>query len=171
LVFTTNNISEKQVESIEERLLGIENSLRILVVESKQRAPQADGTEISTVTPKSTQKLALQPLPEDSPRPNTEDNFEGDTSLLAHSLHAKGIFEKLSSRFLSSQSPRLNNALTSLQKTLRSENEPGTFYDMRFMSKRETTETGSSELELPPMQAVLDLLRLCNGKLSKLAPR
>lgn len=108
--------------------------------------------------------MTSQPLSEDSPRSDTEENFEGDTSLLAHSLHAKGIFEKLSSRFLATPSPRLNAALISLQKTLKSENEPGTFYDMRFSSYGQTADS-TSELGLPPMQAVLDLLRTAKGEI------
>lgn len=146
--------------------MGIENSLRTLVVESKKGASPATGTKISSFTPKHTQKLVLEPLSDHSPRPDTEDSFEGDTSLLAHSLHAKGIFEKLSSGLLSSQNPCLKNALTELQKTLRSENEPIALYDMRFTS--ESTEVSSSELELPPMKSVIDLLRLCNGMLLNL---
>lgn len=158
-----NNASEKQVGSIEERLVGIENSLRTLVLETQNRAQNPDSAYAPTAVSKIPQNIASQPQPlrEDSPRSNTEENFEGDTSLLAHSLHAKGVFEKLSLRSLAAPSLRLNAALTSLQKTLKSENEPGEFYDMRFASYGQTAD----DSEMPPMQAVLDLLRTAKGEI------
>lgn len=151
------------MESIEERLLGIEDSLRTLVVETKKRAPQTTGIESPAAASSIAQKMTVQPLPQDSPRPDIGENFDGDTSLLAHSLHAKEIFEKLSSAISSKQSPKLKTALLSLQKTLKSENEPGTFHDLRFATNQERAKSGSSELEMPPMQTVLELLRYSNG--------
>jgi hypothetical protein len=147
--------------------VGIENTLRTLVLETQKRTPHTDRTYAPTAVSKTTQNMTSLPLPEDSPMPedspisHTKENFEGDTSLLAHSLHAKGIFEKLSSRFAATPSPRLNAALISLQKTLKSENEPGTFYDMRFSSYGQTADNS----EMPPMQAVLDLLRTAKGEI------
>ncbi|KFZ19761.1 hypothetical protein V502_03482 [Pseudogymnoascus sp. VKM F-4520 (FW-2644)] len=149
--------------SIEERLVGIENSLRTLVLETQHRA-QNDSAYAPTAVSKSPKNMASQPLREDSPRSDTEENFEGDTSLLAHSLHAKGIFDKLSLRSLAAPSPRLNAALVSLQKTLKSENEPGAFYDMRFASYGQTPD----DSEMPPTQAVLDLLRTAKEKISRM---
>lgn len=140
--------------------MGIENSLRTLVLETQHRA-QNDSAYAPTVVSKIPQNMVSQPLREDSPRSDTEENFEGDTSLLAHSLHAKGIFEKLSLRSLAAPSPRLNAALVSLQKTLKSENEPGAFYDMRFASYGQTPD----DSEMPPMQAVLGLLRTAKGEI------
>ncbi|KAH8651600.1 hypothetical protein BGZ60DRAFT_549870 [Tricladium varicosporioides] len=160
---------ERQVESIEKRLLGIEDSLRTLVLESRKRPAPVDGCDLPTTISKTTQKMPLQPLEGDSHTPDTEANFEGDTSLLAHSLHAKGIFEKLSSRLSSTQSPRLKAALLSLQKTLKSENESGTLNDLRFTSNRKSSpEPSSSELEMPPIQAVLDLLRSSNEQIPRM---
>jgi hypothetical protein len=141
--------------------VGIENTLQTLVLETQKRTPHTDGTYAPTAVSKTTQNMTSLPLPEDSPISHTEENFEGDTSLLAHSLHAKGIFEKLSLRFSATPSPRLNAALISLQKTLKSENEPGTFYDMRFSSYGQTADNS----EMPPMQAVLDLLRTAKGEI------
>ncbi|OBT60808.1 hypothetical protein VE03_09795 [Pseudogymnoascus sp. 23342-1-I1] len=156
---------EKQVGSIEERLVGIENSLRTLVLETQHRAQQnTDAAYPPTAASKVPQKMAPQPLREDSPRSDTEENFEGDTSLLAHSLHAKGVFEKLSLRSLAAPSPRLDAAIISLQKTLKSENEPGEFYDMRFPSHGETADSS----EMPPMEAVLDVLRAAKEKISRM---
>ncbi|OBT48994.1 hypothetical protein VE00_00048 [Pseudogymnoascus sp. WSF 3629] len=157
-------LNEKQVGGIEERLVGIENTLQTLVLETQKRTPHTDGTYAPTAVSKTTQNMTSLPLPEDSPISHTEENFEGDTSLLAHSLHAKGIFEKLSLRFSATPSPRLNAALISLQKTLKSENEPGTFYDMRFSSYGQTADNS----EMPPMQAVLDLLRTAKEKKSRM---
>lgn len=141
--------------------MSIENTLQTLVLETQKRTPHTDRTYTPTAISKTTQNISSLPLPADSPISHTEENFEGDTSLLAHSLHAKGIFEKLSSRFSATPSPRLHAALISLQKTLMSENEPGTFYDMRFSSYGQMSDSS----EMPPMEAVLDLLRTTKGEI------
>ncbi|KFY26996.1 hypothetical protein V493_03750 [Pseudogymnoascus sp. VKM F-4281 (FW-2241)] len=150
--------------SIEERLVGIENSLRTLVLENQHRSQNTGNAYAPTAESKIPQNMVTQPLREESPRSDTEENFDGDTSLLAHSLHAKGVFERLSLRSLAAPSPRLNAALISLQKTLKSENEPGAFNDMRFASYAQTAE----DSEMPPMQAVLDLLRTAKDNISRM---
>ena len=43
------------------------------------------------------QRVNIQASSAPSPKSDAEAAFEGDTSLLAHSLHAQGLFENLTS--------------------------------------------------------------------------
>jgi len=85
--------------------------------------------------------------------------------MLSHSMHAKGLFEKLNSRFPTAQSSRLKRVITTLQTTLKSQSGPETAHDLEFTEKRQgATDLQVSELEMPPVEAVLDLLHSDNGK-------
>lgn len=123
----------------------------------------ANGASISTPTSKTTRKLALYPAPS-APSKSRDDNYEGDTSLLSHSLQAKGLFEKLSSKFATGNNTRLKKAISRLQATLKSQSKLDKFHALQFSEKQQGAEDPKlSELEVPPVDAVLDVLRASNG--------
>ncbi|RDW69777.1 hypothetical protein BP6252_08797 [Coleophoma cylindrospora] len=155
---------ENKVESIDERLAGIEKSLQTLIVNMKTTPAQSAVVDGPTPLIKpALNSSTLSRTPKD--RLDVTETFEGGTSLKAHSLHAKGLFETLSSSTSAKRSARLRDALTSLQNTLKAESDPAMFYDLRFTSEREMKFTSISDLEMPPMQAVLEVLRAANEKL------
>ena len=165
--------SEKQVESIDDRLQSIESSLQSLLSETKKQFTQSTANENSASTPptsKTMRKLALHPAPPASSKPDEDDKIERDprlldTSMLSHSMHAKGLFEKLNSRFPTAQSTRLKRAITTLQTTLKSQSGPEPAHDLEFTEKEQgATDPKLSELEVPPVEAVLDLLRSDDSK-------
>lgn len=150
------------MESIDERLAGIEKSLQTLIVNMKTTPTSSTAVDGPSPLVKPAQKPLIQSKAPKSQLDVTE-TFEGDTSLKAHSLHAKGLFERLSSSTSAKRSARLRDALTSLQNTLKAESDPAMFYDLRFTPEREMKFTSISDLEMPPMKSVLELLRAANG--------
>jgi hypothetical protein len=108
-------------------------------------------------------KLTLHAAPSTSSKPQ-DDNYEGDTSLLSHSVQAKGLFEKLSSKLATGNSTRLKKSIARLQATLKSQSKLDTYHDLQFSGKHQAVEDLKiSELEVPPVDAVLDVLRDSNG--------
>lgn len=117
----SNLASEKQVESIDERLKGIENNLQSLLSETRKKLP-SNGNGTSPPRAKTMRNVALHPVSSVSVKPDEDDRLERDprlldTSMLSHSMHAKSLFEKLNSRYPTTQSTRLKRAVATLQTT------------------------------------------------------
>jgi hypothetical protein len=147
--------------------------LQSLLSETNKQSTQSSANDSSFSNPstsKTTRKLAFHPAPPVSFKPDEDDKFERDprlldTSMLSHSIHANGLFEKLNSGFPTVQSSRLKRAITTLQTTLKSQSGPETAHDLEFTENRQgATDPKVSELEVPPVEAVLDLLHSGNGK-------
>ncbi|KAL3420027.1 fungal specific transcription factor domain-containing protein [Phlyctema vagabunda] len=162
---------ENKVESIDDRLAGIEKSLEMLVANIPKSGSQSTPPDAGNTPPIS--KLVLRQARAQShsagtPQSDVTDTYEGDTSFKAHSLHAKSLFEILSSSTSARRSIALRDALTSLQNTLKIEADPQPFDNLRFSPEQEVKFTSLADLELPPMQAVVDVIRWFDDRIPRL---
>lgn len=149
---------------IDGRLVSIEKMLQELMARDKNTHQSEDVSSASFSQP--TQSEVPQDLPKYSPSPLLEETNDahGGTTLLGHSVYAKSIFEMLTSRTSLRRHPSLLEALTSLQNVIRSQSDRSPLQDLRFTPARNITTLSLSDLELPPIEAVEDVLGFANSK-------
>ncbi|KAG9228039.1 hypothetical protein BJ875DRAFT_273731 [Amylocarpus encephaloides] len=168
-----SNRYETQIESIDGRLSGIEEALRQLTeniknvnLNAKNRTPTIPphkGTPKASPAPSLSATQRTKPsAPISSPSVDVNTAYEGDTSLLAHSLHAQGLFEKLATYSFTGQSLSLKNAVKVLQEMLKTQCESSISEGLRFSSEPPEGEFVMSEAEMPPLQEVIQILRLAS---------
>lgn len=160
---TANGRSEEKVDQIDGRLVSIERMLQDLMARDKD-THQSEGVPSASYS-KPVQSEIQQNLPKYSPPILQEINDEhGRTTLLGHSVHAKSIFEMLTSSTSLRRDPRMLETLTSLQNVIRSQSDRSPLHDLRFTSARNITTLSLSDYELPPIEAVEDVLRFANSE-------
>ncbi|KAK5789366.1 hypothetical protein VI817_008490 [Penicillium citrinum] len=172
--------SEKKVDLIEQRLGGMEQALRELLATSRlQKTPSTTKLHRTPqIQPKrnTRQQPAAQNDPADSKGPNYRSNaaieqhdstsdFEGGSSLAAHSVYARQFLESAVSHGTPEMfsSPKISEALASLKQIVDMQNRP--------RDRDAQTGSGSNagsrlgvrcdirDLEMPPLPVVLDIIR------------
>lgn len=106
---------------------------------------------------------ALQTHP--SPILQEPNDVHGRTTLLAHSIHAKSIFEMLTLSTALRRDQRMLEVLTALQNVIRSQSDRSPLQDLRFTAARDVTSLSLSDFEMPPIEAVEDVLGFANSEL------
>jgi hypothetical protein len=161
---------------IEERLASIEKTLQELARNTSQHAskpshftpsPSAQSTSTSTRNPKSkgsyyTTNPAIEQHDQSS-------GFEGSSSLSAHGAYASAFLEsavsKSSPQVLSS--PKINAALSSLKQIVSIQNQRREADSQGSQLSTKNARLGAKcdirDLEMPPMQLVLRVLRKVKG--------
>ncbi|KAJ5317981.1 hypothetical protein N7508_002489 [Penicillium antarcticum] len=166
---------EKKIDLIEERLGNIERSLQELVRNTSQAqnlaAPQQREScytpSPQNSTPRNSGKAKI-PLYKTNPtieQHDTSSGFEGSSSLTAHGAYASAFLEtavsKSSPQVLSS--PKINAALSSLKKIVRIQNQRREVDLQGDQGPAKKARLGVRcdirELEMPPLQLVLGMLR------------
>ena len=162
--------SEKRIESIDERLTGIEDLLRDLAVS----LPHGQGPSKGTGSWENVSRPADKNLLAATSQANaaTEESipeFEGESALSAHSVHASKIFEKaMGSSPHFEHKPEIIEALNSLKETVRKHSLPSAIHVLRFTSQSTRSPVDLSQLKMPPAEDVLNLLRSGKGNHSLL---
>ncbi|PGH08262.1 hypothetical protein AJ79_06048 [Helicocarpus griseus UAMH5409] len=92
---------------------------------------------------------------------NQNPEYEGETSMTAHSAHASELFEKAVVKTpLAEHSPEIMDALSALKDIVARQKLPSSIHTLRFAGQKPTAgKIDLSALELPPLDAVLSLLR------------
>ncbi|KAF3492001.1 fungal specific transcription factor domain-containing protein [Arthroderma uncinatum] len=154
------------IETIDERLSTIERLLQDLTLS----LPAATASQSSTKPPEppSSSRRNERPSgptvlqgPEGSEAKRTPE-FEGESSFSAHSLHASALFENAMKRVPFAHVPMMSHALSALQDIIKRQSLPSSVNVLRFPGQTPKERIKLSDLELPPSNAVLALLRLAN---------
>lgn len=164
--------SETKIGSIDDRLLGIEESLRQITKSLEAGSFQTSQLDSTTKAVNALRRANTKPLSvvSASPKSETGASYEGNTSFLAHSLYAKGLFDTLTTYTSSGRSPALRSAITSLQSTIKSHSDPSIANDLSFSSEPLQKGFVISDMEMPPLQVVLRVMRHVSGTTSSLLP-
>lgn len=182
--YLTSILSEKKVDLIEQRLGGMEQALRELLTTSRlQKAPLTTKLHRNPqIQPRRNprQQPTVQNDPTDSKGPNYRSNaaieqhdstsdFEGGSSLAAHSVYARQFLESAVSHGTPEMfsSPKISEALASLKQIVDMQNRPRE----RSAQKGSRSNLGSRlgvrcdihDLEMPPLAVVLDIIRAMKG--------
>lgn len=151
---------------IEERLGGIETLLRNLSPISSNTSSSAP--EAFTRRPSDKLTPLSGPSQDDSPSvfdPEDDDDFEGNSSLAAHTAFASEFLENaVQGTPLQQQggSPKIDAALSSLRHLVNmheSRRAVSSFHEFRLPGQRQASKTALRDLPLPPMAFVAEKLR------------
>ncbi|OBT69061.1 hypothetical protein VE03_01357 [Pseudogymnoascus sp. 23342-1-I1] len=157
----------KKVDQMDGRLVSIEKMLQELMARGKTTHESEDVPSASF--PQPAQSEVLQDLKYSPSTLLQETNDEhGRTTLLGHSIHAKSVFEMLTSSTSLRRDPSMLEALTSLQNVIRSQSDRSPLHDLRFTPARNITALSLSDFELPPIEAVEDVLGYANKSIPRI---
>lgn len=163
---THNTNSERKIDQIEDRLAGIEQLLRDLKTANSLRR----GSDLAFHEP---------PPPELSPSTaaggdeagtaydgdGLDSAFEGSSSLAAHTVFASEFLEHAVERTsLRDLHPSMAAALGSLKQIVGMQNSRGSRpHEVRFVNQKSLPKGGFRELPMPPVAAVIPILREIKG--------
>ncbi|KAK2748729.1 hypothetical protein FQN57_000310 [Myotisia sp. PD_48] len=159
---------ERKIETIDQRLSTIERLLQNLTLS----LPGATVSHSKLLTPKASQspsakettpKLPIM-LKEEPVSSTLTPEFEGESSLSAHSIQATALFENEMKRnpFVEN-APMMSHAVAALQDIIKRQALPSSINTLRFPGQKPKAKPDLSELDLPPSNIVLSLLRLANA--------
>ncbi|KAK2769664.1 hypothetical protein FQN53_005953 [Emmonsiellopsis sp. PD_33] len=168
---------EKKIEAIDHRLAGIEQMIRDLAV-NKNKSPLAEQQQPFTPNPGANNDTGSeerghhhqreqQTLPSHSSTDpvtsgtaQSSPKFEGEPSLSAVSVHTSEQFEKaVGDSPAAEHDPEMRGALSALKELVQRHNMPSPIHTLRFAGQKPSAKVDLSKLELPPVNAVLALLR------------
>lgn len=168
--------SERKVDRIDERLRSIDLSLQKLVEASQNQTllqvPSSQARQMhenlrSGNTGSPSTHTSSTPKPPNVSVVSSSAEFEGDTSLMAHSLEAKALVEmEMSSRTALGTSSRMMEALSGLQWTLKSQTDASEFHNLRFSHLNHDPAESILKPEMPPLDIVLEVLSCIKSKFS-----
>lgn len=176
--------SEKKIDLIEERLGSIEKALQELVTYSRLNAPKPQKSyeslqpsPLSSVrvnSPATNPDQANLKGPGYTSNPTIEQHdpssgFEENSSLATHSAYAREFLESAFSHSTPEvlSSPRINEALSSLRQIVEMQHKQREIDPQRAQFPSQESRVGARcdvrQLELPPLSAVLTVLRKVKG--------
>ncbi|PGH27088.1 hypothetical protein AJ80_01275 [Polytolypa hystricis UAMH7299] len=154
---------EKKIELIEERLSGIESILRGLAISISNAPPAASAnlaidSQLSRQDGRqrlSTARTSVEPS-------QLTPGFEAEPSFEAHSAHASELFAKAMGNSPGVYTnPEMAEALSSLRDIVKRQRPPTSVHTLRFPGQLERERIDVTKLELPPIDAISMLLKLC----------
>lgn len=162
-------LSERKIDLIEERLGGIEAALRSIA---------ANGNSMEAHVPRQTASSALgsasaSTVQGDAPTRSVQGDdgdddsgsaFEGDLSLTAHTAFAHDFLENAVQRTsLRDVTSNMQAALTSLRQIISLQNQASSTRELRFPLQQPLPPGGLTEMPMPPMNAVVSMLKHQKG--------
>ncbi|KAM0509676.1 hypothetical protein ACHAPB_001025 [Verticillium nonalfalfae] len=157
-------VIERKIDLIEERLSGIEDALRTIA--NSGLASEANHSRRTTTTTPSVPASAplgdVQAFAHEEPDDDDDETeaFEGDLSLTAHTVFARDFLENAVQRTsLSDVTPNMQSALLTLRQMVSMQNESSSIRELKFPNQQPLPPGGLPELPMPPMAAVVSLLK------------
>lgn len=144
--------SERKIDRIEERLASLESTLKSIAAALPSANTSFNATPSSHEPLPSRVKGRNESIVEDDPSPA----FEGDSSLAAHSVQASEYLSIAVGSATFPQTQGMNAALQSLRSIVSRQNStPQT----RFHPRTNLPTFAPSSLRLPPLEAVMALIK------------
>ncbi|GKT51277.1 uncharacterized protein ColSpa_11458 [Colletotrichum spaethianum] len=150
---------EKKIDLIEERLSNIEELLRSLANNPQSIGSSSwDASRVRHVTPSASTVGDVSILTQDGA--DSDSAFEGDLSLTAHTMFASEFIENAVQRTsLEDVPPNMHAALSSLRQIVAMQSKTSSTREFRFRTQQPLPPGGLTELPMPPMNAVVALLK------------
>lgn len=103
------------------------------------------------------------PLPGTGLGPEDDENFEGNSSLAAHTAFASEFLQSAVERTSilggPGGSPKIDDALSALRRIVDMQNRASTPQESRLLPRRSPARVSLKDLPMPPMSLVVDKLR------------
>ncbi|EAS33170.3 transcription factor [Coccidioides immitis RS] len=155
---------EKKIETIDERLTSIERLLQDLALSIPTSSQAPPNTRQSSDHSRQNDGAKVRSVIQKSEATTPSAHFEGESALSAHSVLASAIFEQtMGSSPNIEQNPAMIQALSSLRDIVKGQTRPCGMHVLRFPGQSPGKRLDLSQLELPPLDIVLSMLRLSKG--------
>lgn len=166
IVLLTRTSSEEKIDRIANTLSGVENSLRSFATALSDHKRSLPLNNTTTNQPSASVHLPHYSAStyDDTDSPITA--FEGESSLTAHSIYASEYISAAAKSDLTF--PRTNgmdSALQALKGLVSGQNEANTtLSEARFQNCQLLPRFSPTSLTLPPLEAVMSVLRTSKGQ-------
>ncbi|OHX01015.1 fungal specific transcription factor domain-containing protein, partial [Colletotrichum incanum] len=153
---------EKKIDLIEERLSNIEELLRSLANNPQSISNSSwDTSRARHATPSASTVGDVSILTQDGA--DSDSAFEGELSLTAHTMFVSEFIESAVQRTsLQDVAPNMHAALSSLRQIVSMQSKTST-REFRFRTQQSLPPGGLTDLPMPPMNAVVALLKHMKG--------
>ncbi|KPM36677.1 hypothetical protein AK830_g9885 [Neonectria ditissima] len=152
--------SEKKIDQIEVRLANIETLLRDLSTRPSSATPDS-GFRLHT--PQSGPGPSIQTIPASTIAGDSSDSesaFGGDSTFAAHTNFASEFLEYAVERTsLHDINPNMRDALANLRQLVELQNRQSISHGPRFPLQQPMPQGGLAQLNMPPMDVVVSLLK------------
>ncbi|KZL66005.1 fungal specific transcription factor domain-containing protein [Colletotrichum tofieldiae] len=151
-----------KIDLIEERLSNIEELLRSLANNPQSISNSSwDASRVRHATPSASTVGDVSILTQDGA--DSDSAFEGELSLTAHTMFASDFIESAVQRTsLQDVAPNMHAALSSLRQIVSMQSKTST-REFRFRTQQPLPPGGLTDLPMPPMNAVVALLKHMKG--------
>lgn len=121
-----------------------------------------DGSRVTQSTPSTSASYreTTQPVQDDDDDYDSGSAYEGELSLTAHTEFARDFLENAVGRAsLDDLSPNMQSGLSALRQLVTMRNTSSTIRDQKFSMAQPMPPGGLMDLPMPPMRAVIGLLK------------
>lgn len=157
--------SERKIDQIESRLGNIELLLKSI---ASPTAPfQIEGSGLTQTPQTGASSIPTGSTAGDYDSSEEESAFGGDTGLIAHTTFASEFLESAVKRTsLREVNPKMATGLNNLSQLVEIQKRRSISHGPRFPLQKQVPPGGIAKLPMPPMQAVVSLLKHAKGKMS-----
>lgn len=153
-------LSERKIDSIEARLGNIEILLKNIASPSASGQFQFDSSTLQNTPQTGSSSVPTAGSTFEYESSDDESALGGDSGLVAHTTFAREFLEKAVDRIsLQSISPKMAAGLTNLSHLVEMQKRRSISHGPRFPLQRPVPQGGISKMPMPPMQAVVSLLK------------
>lgn len=162
--------SEKKIDSINERLGGIEQVLHELKSSQGSGAPQIRANSAPVSRPLSPSAQCYTANPQDAmDQAESRTGFEGNSLMATQSAYASDFLQTAVSRSpLPISDSKINAALSTLKQLVNmQDNQASSAREFAPPKRNRLTDCNPREMSMPPMNVVIPLLRKAIGMYSQ----
>ncbi|KAG6072724.1 hypothetical protein E4U16_005160 [Claviceps sp. LM84 group G4] len=153
-------LSERKIDSIEARLGNIEILLKNIASPSASGQFQFDSSTLQNTPQTGSSSAPTAGSTFEYESSDDESALGGDSGLVAHTTFAREFLEKAVDRIsLQSISSKMAAGLTNLSHLVEMQKRRSISHGPRFPLQRPVPQGGISKMPMPPMQAVVSLLK------------
>lgn len=157
-------ISEKKIDQIENRLGNIEILLKSIANPAAAVPFHIDPTALGNTPQTGSSSIPTAASTGDYDSSDDESAYGGDTGLIAHTTFASEFLESAVKRTsLREVNPKMAAGLNNLSQLVEMQKRRSISHGPRFPLQRPVPPGGISKLPMPPMQAVVSLLKHAKG--------
>lgn len=156
--------SEKKIDQIESRLGNIEVLLKSIANPAAPIQFQFDPTAVGSTPQTGSSSIPTAASTGDYDSSDDESAYGGDTGLIAHTTFASEFLESAVKRTsLREVNPKMAAGLNNLSQLVEMQKRRSISHGPRFPLQKPVPPGGISKLPMPPMQAVVSLLKHAKG--------
>jgi hypothetical protein len=163
-IYPSRTDSEKKIDQIESRLGNIEVLLKNIANPAAPVHFQFDPAAVESTPQTGTSSVPTAGSTGDYDSSEDESAYGGDTGLIAHTTFASEFLESAVKRTsLREVNPKMAAGLNNLSQLVEMQKRRSISHGPRFPLQKAVPPGGISKLPMPPMQAVVSLLKHAKG--------